>query len=167
MGKASKFGKAVGILFGLFIIIGLIGIIAEDEDFGLSCPSGYYPVGNGNCCPVGTFSDGTGCIEDTTGEYQSGGFQTGGFQSGGSQGTISGGNCGGYGTLFVTQPISIYRQAVVEVDGYTVGVTNMEIPVAAGSHHVRAWGMTVSGNQQSMSWNTYVDSCKQSLIKWN
>ena len=69
--------------------------------------------------------------------------------------------------MFVTKPISILYGGVVEVDGVIVGPTDMSLPVREGSHHVRAWGTTGSGYEQSMSWNIYVDDCKQSLIKWN
>ncbi|NQV39294.1 MAG: hypothetical protein HQ505_01940 [Nitrosopumilus sp.] len=164
MGIASKIGKFFAVLIGLFVLIGVIGFIMY-SDFGDSCPSGTYQVDSSHCCPYGQVSDGRGyCVDEyvparvvTTPSYT---------QPGGSGGG-SGSNCGGYGTLYVTKPISILSAGVVEVDGYTVGATNMPITVSTGSHYVEAWGITGSGYEQRQGWNTYVSECKQSLIKWN
>jgi len=196
LGKARKFGIAVLLFFFFIVILGAWTLFDDVEyrindqdgiditrtsgscppgsyevdDGCLSCDPGYYlardlmcyPESERSSCAPGSYSVGDRCLSCDPGYYLAKDLKC--YPE--SQ-KSSGGNCGGFGTLFVTKPISIYTAAVVEVDGYVAGATDMSITVPAGSHHVKAWGTTTSGNQQSMSWNTYVDECEQTLIKWN
>jgi len=169
VGKAKKFGIVVLSAILFFIIIGYFG--ETDNMPNQGCKPGYYPVSNTKCCPVGYILNdaSTGCA-DLRNFQGSSNTNQGTFVSGSSgsyQGSSSGSSCGGQGSIFVTQPIYIVGAAVVEIDGYNGGITNMQIPVSSGSHYVEVWGITSSGYEQRMSWNTYVSDCKQTLIKWN
>jgi len=172
MGKAKKFGIVVLAFFFFIAIVGVDSFLTDVEtrvnDLESFDDRDYVTRTSESSCPRGSYEVDDRCLSCNPGYYLATDLKC--YPESEKTQQISNqqiNDCGGYGTLYVTKPISIYTAAVVEVDGYTVGTSDMSISVAAGSHHVRAWGMTTSGNEQSMSWNIYVDDCKQSLIKWN
>lgn len=162
MGKASKLGKGIGILFGFFFIIMIFSYLGDNDNFvNAGCASGFYPVSESKCCPVGTTWVGGDVCRDISSGTQGDSSTSGGSSSGGNT------NCGGYGKIHASAPSYLY-DVVVYVDGTPTGVAGKSFAVPGGNHQVQMGGYNAAGNWiESMTWNIYTDSCKPSTIKWN